>query len=206
MKALPRYTFRKGDLCPHGDPDCLCDVKIVCPIAIRTDIRHPYWEMALEELDDWSVTERNFVEASSIMLGLAEVARSAQHNVMPDNRGPECWRNLPEQVRTNLVWHYRAGSPWQYALLELDGVDCELEQVRRYYLERRRTAQFHRDSTRAARNKERRKSARMRSAPSEIACLVCGTVVPNTQGKRRTCGVTCRIKLSRANKEAGREG
>lgn len=202
MKVLPRYTFRgtsQGACTVCGDPDCLCDVKIVCPIAIRRDVKHRYWQYALDELDDYEVTDRNFVEASSIVLGMFELER-ALSDMRPSNGGPQAWQDLPEGVLQNLRYHYRAGTPWRWAQLELEGVDYDERVVSKYYLERRRTASMQRDSSKYAALKRARRQAVKKPAPDYgmVACQSCGKVVANVQNKRSTCSNRCRVALQRA--------
>ena len=201
MRTLPRYTFRtssKGGCTVCGDPHCLCDVQIGTPVPIRTDVEHRYWQQALDELDDWDVTERNFVEAASIVLGMFELQRALGDVRQQGNRGPAEWRALPEDVQWNLKYHYRAGTPWRWAQLELEGVDCDLELIGKYYLERRRTASFTRDSSKyAAAKRARRASIKAVKAPDLVECVICGKVVVNTQGKRLTCSDRCRVAKRR---------
>lgn len=203
MRTLPRYTFRtssKGGCTVCGDPDCLCDVQIGTPVPIRTDIEHRYWQHALDELDDYEVTDRNFVEASSIVLGMYELERALGDVRQQGNRGPKEWLALPEQVQWNLKYHYRAGTPWRWAQLELEGVDCDMEAVSKYYLERRRTASFTRDSSKYAALKRARRQAVKKPAPDYgmVACQSCGKVVANVQNRRLTCSNRCRVALQRA--------
>ena len=68
--ALPRYKFvdTKVGCTNCGVQDCLCDVVITDPVGMWTG-RHQWWNIALDELDDYTVSERNIAEFFSIVLG-----------------------------------------------------------------------------------------------------------------------------------------
>lgn len=208
MKTLPRYPFRDSDknVCTRcGTPGCLCDVQITAPVQIATDIRHKYWDIAVDHLDDWEVTDRNFVEVASIVLGLFEVERAIPGMRYNDGRGPTEWLALPDEIQWNLKYHYRAGTLWEHARLELEDVDCDIQVIEKYYKERRRTALYERDNEAYAQFKRERR-ALGRQTNEAVECAGCGKVVTNTQGSRRTCSNKCRVRASRANRKEAKNG
>lgn len=167
MNILPRYTFRSTkEFCPHGDPDCLCDVHVTSPTPIRFDIPHMFHELALQELDDYGVNNRNVVEFFSIVLGCHEIYRrevreESEHNPVWTNVplegragiGPKVWQDLSDEQRMTLRRHAYAGSPWSYAELELQDYDLsgdDYKVLRKYYNDTRRN-NFHGEKRRVER-------------------------------------------------------
>lgn len=203
MKLLPRYTFRAGELCPHNDPDCLCDVHIDKPTPIVTNIPHLFHNMALEELDDHGVNSRNVVEFFSIVLGLHDVYRREIRDPNEDENwlrsncplegksdtGPQAWRDLPTEIKVVLRRHYNAGTPWSYAMIELEDLvlsESDVKQIARYYKDNR-GAVFYAD--------RRRVTLQVRD------CGVCGAAFVARQYNSMFCTTKCRVKHHRILKK-----
>lgn len=210
MNILPRYTFRTtGAACPrHNDPDCLCDVHIDKPAPILTHIPHMFHDLALEELDDYGVNNRNVVEFFSIVLGCHDTFRREvrdadedgnwlRTNVPPEGKddvGPPAWRALPAPIRAIMRRHYNAGTPWSYAILELENLglsDEDVVQVRHFYNVGRRNV-YHTD--------KRRVGVTLRD------CHVCGTPFVARQINSLFCSTKCRVKQHRRNKKQEAQG
>jgi hypothetical protein len=193
MRLLPRYTFRAGELCPHGDPDCLCDVTVTQTTRIVKNIPHMFHNLALEELGDYGVTSRNVVEFFSIVLGCHETfRREVAENEDADNlwsnvpqtgkegAGPAVWQALPCDMRTVLRRHAVAGTPWSYAALEVDDTLLDSEDgkvLRKYYNDCRRNA-YHSD--------------RRRSVVVLGGCVHCGAPFKARGTKRIFCSTQCK--------------
>ena len=204
MKLLPRYTFRGGELCPHGDPDCLCDITVTETIPINKNIPHMFHQLALKELGEHGVTSRNVVEFFSVVLGCYDIFRrevapqledtnSLRSNVPPagkENAGPEVWRMLPDATKTVLRRHSLAGTPWSYAILELEDVTVpadSLGALRKYYNDSRRNA-FHSD--------KRRSVVRVQD------CAACGAPFAARSANALFCSNKCKMVEYR-NKQKG---
>jgi hypothetical protein len=200
MKLLPRYTFRTtGEFCPHGDPDCLCDVHISQPTPIRTDVPHMFHELALQELDDYGVTSRNVVEFFSIVVGCHEIYRREVHeeaehcqvwtNVPSEGKkdsGPSAWRSLPDDVKSALRRHAYASTPWSFAAVEIDGQQLDasgLRAVRKYYNDTRRN-NFYTERRRATREVK--------------PCAHCGAEFLPFRGDTKYCSHKCTMASHRA--------
>ena len=193
MKLLPRYTFRAGELCPHGDPDCFCDVTVTETTRINKNIPHMFHNLALEELGDYGVTSRNVVEFFSIVLGCYDTfRREVTENGEDDNlwsnvpqtgkqgAGPGVWQVLPDDMKTVLRRHAVAGTPWSYAVLEFDGDLPEADDgrvLRKYYNDCRRNA-YHSD--------------RRRPAVVLGDCVYCGAPFKARGTTRMFCSTECK--------------
>lgn len=129
MKVLPRYrTWESGVGCVgHGDPTCLCDVVIRESAPVLTT-EHKFHNLALHELDDDTVSERNIYEFFSIVLGLFELEQALRGADAPVTR--DSWMAMPENVRTALHNHARADSPWEIAVIELEELNLPTQVVR----------------------------------------------------------------------------
>lgn len=202
MKAFPRYEFRDGEPCPHGLPDCLCDVQVNNPVPILTDVPHRWHELALSILDDGRVTERNIYEFFQIVLAAdylyrSEVSEDTDEMIIQSERlqstlngrmvGPPQWHNLPEQVCRNLRRHYKVGSPWTVACQEVDGLgytDSDLLVLGKYYETRRKNTMY------------KSQQKRRRTEPVG-ACVICGKQMSNKGGQRLTCSQVCRNKKTK---------
>ncbi len=128
MKVLPRYrTWESGVGCAaHEDPTCLCDVVIGEPAPIiRTE--HKFHNIALNELNDDTVSSRNCYQFFSVVLGLFELEQALHGMDVPVTRAS--WQALPGAVRTALHHHARADSHWDIASMELDGLDISDTQL-----------------------------------------------------------------------------
>lgn len=195
MKLLPRYTFRSGELCPHGDPDCLCDVVIPRTTPIDTKIHHMFHQLALQELGDYGANSRNVVEFFAIVLGCYETFRrevgdggedatSVWSNVPPSGRegsGPPAWQALPDTMKVVLRRHASVGTPWSYAAIELEDAGLSedtMRVLRRYYGDCRRNA-YHTD--------------KQRSVPHVLDCVVCNAPFTARVGTAIFCSTKCKM-------------
>lgn len=202
MRVFPRYEFREtGEPCPHGSPDCLCDVIVTDPVEIMTDGPHLYHQLALGVLDDGKVTERNVYEFFQIVLAADYLYRSevstdtddmiVQTEVLQSTRngklvGPPQWHRLPNEVCKNLRRHYKVGTPWELAQRELDGMGytaTDLKVLGKYYNTRRMNALY--------------KSQTKRTTEAIGQCVICGKEMPNKGGQRKTCSQVCRNKKTK---------
>jgi len=212
MRTAPRYRFSApltaAGCAEHGDPECLCDVNIGTPVPIMTGATHPWLEAALDVLDDYQVNERNLVDVFETAMGLWTLNDLMFGPGRDEHRpaGPPVWRNLPEDVRLALRNHYRVGSPWEYAMLELDGLfmsETDIDVLRRYYTERRRTASYERNSTKA---RERHLSrAKTHRGEAVANCVWCGCVIDPVGGKK-SCSRQCRQALYHSRRAPRRKG
>lgn len=195
MRLMPRYVFRSRRQpvgCEqHNDPECLCDIKLSTnnTVEINTSISHPFLNIALGELGDDSVTDRNIVEVFSVMMGAFETFRfrnSSAHQ--PISQGPPEWLALPVEQLYALRDHYRVGTPWRIAQLELDCVTAKSKVIQNHYNKCRswhvRAASSKRYAERAARKQD-------------IYCEHCGTLVENADTRRRLCSDACRMAALR---------
>lgn len=128
MKVLPRYrTWESGVGCvEHNDPSCLCDVVVHQPAPVLAT-EHKFHKLALHELDDDVVSERNLHEFFSIVLGLHQLEQALHGMDSPVRR--KSWQALPEYVRAALHHHARADSHWDIASMELDGLELAPTQL-----------------------------------------------------------------------------
>lgn len=207
MQVLPRYQFREGEPCPHGSPDCLCDVdmSLLVNSPINRDVNHQFHRAALDELGDYTVNERNIYEFFQIVLGMDYMWRSevcddpAEMIVQPDQLretragkpiGPEQWRRLPEHIVRNLRRHYKVGSPWSLAQREVEGLGysiADMTVLGRYYETRRKNAIY---------------KSRNRSTSVLSNCEMCGKQMANKGGQRLTCSQVCRNKKTKRTARA----
>jgi hypothetical protein len=130
MKALPRHRpYESGVGCAeHNDPTCLCDVVLGEPVAILTETRHRFWDMALHELDDDVVSSRNLYDAASIVLGLHKLELMLV-NARDQPTTRPIWKQLPPEVLAALKNHARADTPKHIAMQELDGLEFTPAQI-----------------------------------------------------------------------------
>lgn len=208
MNVAPRYTFRKGDPCACGDPDCLCDVVITEPVKIDTTIRHAWFEMALQELGDEKPTQRNMIELAAVMLGmhrywlrnvadLDEPGRQIQAFRQIGTFGPAAWRALPLDVQEALRSHYSCDTPWRIAKLELDGIELgkpELEAIYKFYSGSRWNV-FQNDVE---------KSRRMEQWVPK-PCEYCGEMFTTDRATTRFCKKSCRLQWVNTQRNAARK-
>ncbi len=129
MKVLPRYrTWESGVGCAdHADPTCLCDVVIRESAPVLTT-EHKFHKLALHELDDDTVSERNIYEFFSIVMGLHKLERSlvtANKKVL----GRSAFKMLPEHVQDAIQNHAKTDSPKHIMLLELEGLGLTNKQI-----------------------------------------------------------------------------
>lgn len=128
MKVLPRYrpTQSKVGCAEHGDLTCLCDVVIGTPVPIiRTE--HKFHTIALNELGDDTVSDRNLYEFFSIVLGLHEL----ETHISTIDRAITRWPELPRNVATALHHHAKADSEWAIARIELEDVGLPPAQIKK---------------------------------------------------------------------------
>jgi hypothetical protein len=144
MKLLPRHSFRgTGHGCAaHGEPSCLCDVIVTEVTPIRRDIKHMFHQVALDELGDDLVNERNFVEFFAIVLGCHHAWRDDPSMwdgsdglpiVLPTSvkfLKAKGWDLLDDEMKLTMVRHFRADTPWSYAKIELEDLDLTSDELR----------------------------------------------------------------------------
>ena len=202
MRIIPRYVFStsKPVGCgKHKNPDCLCDVRLDTNNRTRIDrtIPHPFFTLALNELGDDMVTDRNIVELCSVALGAYETFRFREDSMhVPLRGGPAEWQALPEEQAFALRDHYRVGTPWQIACLELDEQAAACVAVRKYYEQNK---SWHVRVARSARGAERV------ALKQNIHCAHCGTLVENADSRRRMCSDGCRMAALRARRMTARK-
>lgn len=128
MKVLPRYrTWETGVGCAdHADPTCLCDV-VVREVAPVLPTEHKFHNIALNELGDDTVSSRNCHQFFSVVLGLFELEQALHGMDVPVTRAS--WQALPEHVRKALHHHARADSHWDFASMELEGLELAPNQL-----------------------------------------------------------------------------
>lgn len=203
MKLAPRHQFRSGELCPHGDPDCLCDVIVTQPVQIETGVRHWFFENALDELGEYRPTSRNMVELVSVVLGMhtlfrrevadvndptAIITYSTEHREV----GPAPYRALPDDVRVALRNHYMCGTPWRIARGELDGIEISRQDMAKIY-------EFY------ARNKynvQKRDSQKVTTVFAPRVCRHCGVTFVPRRETAQSCTERCRRLADRAERRA----
>lgn len=156
MKVLPRYrTWETGIGCAeHDDPTCLCDV-VIREVAPVLSTEHKFHKLALHELDDDTVSERNLHEFFSIVLGLHQLEQALHGMDSPVRR--KSWQALPENVRAALHHHARADSHWGIASMELDGLELAPTQLAKLKYDYQNVAGGIRDRSRKGRAKVRPK-------------------------------------------------
>lgn len=130
MKVLPRYrpTSSGVGCAVHNDPTCLCDVVLGEQVPIlRTE--HKFHKLALHELGDDTVSERNLYEFFSIVLGLHKLERSfmTTHQKVLKR---DAFMMLPKDVRDAVQNHAKADSPKHIMLMELEGLGLTADQTR----------------------------------------------------------------------------
>jgi predicted nucleic acid-binding Zn ribbon protein len=212
MKTAPYYPFtppRTPTGCAaHNDVECLCDVVIGTPAPIMTEAPHPWLQAAVDTLDHYQVDARNLYDVFSVAMGLFTLNDLMFGPGRDEHRpaGPAVWRNLSDDVRLALRNHYRVGSPWEHAVLELDGLflpETSVNELRRYYVERRRTASYERNSTKA---RERHLSrAKTHRGEAVANCVWCGCVIDPVGGKK-SCSRQCRQALYHSRRAPRRKG
>lgn len=207
--TLPRYTFRESGVgCGQHptNPDCLCDVVITQPVEFQTDTVLLFAQSALNEIDAETVTNYNFHEFASVLLGLYETmvdtgsddaetvdtvtARFGRVSASP------LWDSLDDRTVRALRAHYRAGSPWEVAVRELAGMSADnLSVLQQQYMKRRKQA-FHDKRYRS----ENRKNL-VTVSEGMISCVVCGVPMVNVNGRRETCSSACKQRKYRNSKK-----
>lgn len=205
----PRYTFRESGVgCEaHSRTDCLCDVVIDTPVEIASGLM--FGDAALREVDAWGVDARNLHDFASVLLGLydtymdagADVASSDddRHAVAPRVAAladDPLFGQLDERTIRALRAHYRAGTPWEFAVRELGAgwSDEQLRTFRAAYMRRMKQAR-HDKKARLASLVSKNKNAAV------VECEVCGTFVADHTGTRSTCSAACKQKAYRLRKK-----
>ena len=112
----------------HNDPNCLCDVIITQTVPIQIETMPKYWDVALHELEDDTVNERNVHEFFQIVMGLA-VNEWQIDNLFEKPRPGSPWARFPRPVRDAIAFHSRAGTPWSLAKQELEGHDVDADEM-----------------------------------------------------------------------------
>lgn len=92
---LPNYQPTVGAMCPHGLPDCLCDVVITQPVPIVTNLKHDWHALVLEAMDADTVSERNIYQFLCHVLGCFEQMRDMDEGVL--RRCEVCNVHLPDR-------------------------------------------------------------------------------------------------------------
>lgn len=129
MKVLPRYRIKESGVgcTEHDDPTCLCDVVIGEQVPIlRTE--HKYHQLALNELNDDTVSERNLHEFFTIVLGLYTLERSFTTHHSKELRRA-AFQMLPPHVADAIHHHSRADSPKYIVMMELEGLGLSKAEV-----------------------------------------------------------------------------
>lgn len=120
MNVLPRYhptpPNKPAGCAAHDNPDCLCDVVVTSPAPIYRG-EHKYHQMALDELDDYGVNERNIYEFMQIVLALhsAEQMMALEDRAMTN----KFMTQFPQEIQDALQVHLRGLSHWTTAVHEL---------------------------------------------------------------------------------------
>lgn len=208
FRVLPRYRFvESGVGCEaHSNPTCLCDVHVTDPVVVQSDVPLMFEQAILDELGEHGANERNVHEIASVLLGLYETyvdsgadisgdAENAEHAVTPrisNLLNNSLFDQLDERTVRALRAHYRAGSPWEIAVLELgDGWSADnLRTMRQAYVNR----------VKQSRNDKRYRLQAETSVPTVVECMVCGKVVRNVRGRRMTCSSACKQVAYRRRK------
>ncbi len=182
---LPRYTFMKGDPCPHGSYDCLCDVQLDGrgETPVLTDCHHMFHKAALDELGDDMVSSRNIVEFFSIVLGqhmlyeemLDSMPEEYDQNEQvwePSLRTAELrsdkWDLVDPTIAAAFHAHWKVGTPWSIARheLPLDTPQETVDVLCKVYRNNR---------NKEAHNRRRLGSTRPRKMLEQPGvCVVCG--------------------------------
>ena len=187
MKALPRHRpYESGVGCAeHDDPTCLCDVVLGEPVPILTETRHRFWDMALHELDDDVVSDRNLYDAACIVLGLHKLELMLV-NARDQPTTRPIWKQLPPEVLAALKNHARADTPKHIAMRELEGLEltpAQLQQAAKAYVSMASVQRYNDREKRgvtanerrvdpleaADRIKNRRKDKRDKRTPEQVA-------------------------------------
>lgn len=93
---LPMYQPTVGAMCPHGKPDCLCDVHITTSTHINRDVKHDFHALVLEHMDaDW-VSDRNIYEFLCGVLGCFEYLRELDNPATAVRHCDVCNGVLPD--------------------------------------------------------------------------------------------------------------
>lgn len=79
MNSLPVYEPTVGAMCPHGEPDCLCDVKITTRTVVNVNIKHDFHALVLEDMDDYYVSARNIYDFMCRVLGCFEYLQNIEN-------------------------------------------------------------------------------------------------------------------------------
>lgn len=211
---LPRYTFMQGEPCAgHGSYDCLCDVNLDGrgETPVLKDAHHLFHQTALNELGDDTVSARNIVEFISIVLG-QHLLHEEMVDSMPDGYDQneqtwvptlymselrsDKWDCVPPEVAASFQAHWKVGTPWSIARLELP-LDLPADKVDMLY-----------QVYRANRNKEawnrRHKGghAPRKMFEQPAICETCGAGftarrVSNGANWSVTCSTDCRLARDR---------
>lgn len=217
MKFLPRKQFVPSGIgcADHNDPNCLCDVHIPNQTPLPYTTGPLLWaDMALEELDDDTVSERNIHEFFQIMMGLQV------NEWLTDSLGVEqkrsVWSKFPSDVWVAIQMHTRAGTEWSLVRHELEDLgvdDTELEALSKSY-----RATMHTQRNRAKVAGERRsfgtgvrdiehghgeKPYRLHLEAGELPCDACQAWYDNDRARRRVNHRAAHERRRAANLAAG---
>ena len=94
--SLPVYQPTVGAMCPHGEPDCLCDVHITTHTVVNRDVRHDFHTLVLDDMDDDWVSTRNIYEFLCKVLGCFEYVKQLDNPVVPLRNCVVCNNVLPD--------------------------------------------------------------------------------------------------------------
>jgi hypothetical protein len=202
MKVLPRYrTWETGVGCAaHGDPTCLCDVVIGEPAPIiKTE--HKFHNIALNELGDDVVSERNLHEFFTIVLGLFEL----ESHLAGADRAITRWGQLPRPVATALHHHAKADSPWTIAMIELEDIEmtpAQLKKLRHEYVQVAAVLRCRKRTGRPITERERASAAEALERKRERDRLkkAAKRADPEVRAKRSTQRREARATLGKAGK------
>lgn len=94
---LPVYEPSVGAMCPHGLPDCLCDVVVTNPVPIAVGIKHDWHQFVLDAMDADTVSARNLYQFLTHVLGCFELLNFLEGDPEPVLRNCEiCAGPLPD--------------------------------------------------------------------------------------------------------------
>ena len=143
---LPRYRFEETDAgcLIHGDPACLCDVKIGTPCEANASTVQ-FSDIAKQALGIARVDETNFHEWAELVLGmtdynncmLVELPQEPVKVPYLHKGNVTAWSMLEPEMRDRLTKAYKAKVPWKIAATWLPEMSKEdRKSIYKYYNQR----------------------------------------------------------------------